>query len=107
MKRNVICSIYFCLSPLLCYSNWTNDESNKSIQKLGVHIPTTGYVVFNEGVDSRCLYQHLYFDVSSTLGKTLYATLLVARASSEKVRVGYTPPSSGVGICSLVLVQPQ
>jgi hypothetical protein len=107
MKKTFMSAIFFCMFPIYCYSNWTNDESNKSIQKLGVHTPSTGYVVFNEGVDSRCLYQHLYFDISSTLGKTLYATLLVARASSERVRVGYTPPASGVGICSLVLVQPQ
>jgi hypothetical protein len=81
---------------------WDTDEPNKTVVMVGAHAPNTGYATFVEGVHANCLYQHVYFDASTALGKALLATLMAAKATGMKVRIGYTlPPSTGV--CNLAL----
>ena len=81
----------------------TVDESNKTVVQIGSQASTIGYVAFSDGVNKNCVWGGLYFDVSTPLGKSFLATLIVAKTTGQKVRVGYTAPSS-VGVCNLELV---
>lgn len=88
--------------PVNSYA-WTNDDAPRTISTLGAHDGNLGFVTLVEGVSSNCMNGALYFDVSTALGRAMLATMLTARASSEKIRVAYdSPPAAGA--CTLKLV---
>jgi hypothetical protein len=82
---------------------WTLDEPNKTVVMVGSHVPNTGFATVAEGLHANCIYQHLYFDLTTALGKSMMATLLTAKATGAKVRIGYSPPAA-TGTCTLELV---
>lgn len=84
-------------------ANWELDEINKTVSMIGTHTPNIGFVTLSEGVHKNCVYQHLYFDISTDLGKSFHSTLLAAKHSQSKIRIGYTPPTTE-GVCTLQLV---
>ena len=84
-------------------SAWTVDESNNTVVAVGSHLPNTGYANFAEGIHANCIYRLVYFDLNTAVGKAMMATLLAARTSGLKVRIGYTPPVS-TGVCNLEMV---
>jgi hypothetical protein len=79
---------------------WTNDESPRTVSQIGSHAGANGFLSLAEGLPASCLYGHLYFDVSTALGKAMFATLTVAKSTGQKVRVGYTVPAAP-GTCTL------
>jgi hypothetical protein len=81
---------------------WTNDEGPRTVNTVGAHDGSNGFLTLAEGVASACPWGTLYYDVSTPLGKALLATLLVAKTTGQKVRVGYVVPS-GAGNCTLKL----
>lgn len=99
-------AIFMLLSIMLSASElssaWTRDEQPRTVSMVGVHTGTTGFVTLTEGVHANCLYQHLYFDISGSLGKGMLATLMTAKSSGQRVRVGYSPPATS-GTCMLEL----
>lgn len=83
---------------------WSIDEYDKQVAAVGAHSVTNGYVrIVGALAYPQCANGVLYFDVSTSLGKAMLATLLVAKTSGQNVRIGYTPPASGVGLCTLEL----
>jgi len=81
---------------------WTNDESPRTVAVIGSHTGNYGFVSVAEGLHANCVPQHLYFDVSTALGKAMFATLTVAKSTGQKVRIGYTVQAAP-GNCSLEL----
>jgi hypothetical protein len=82
---------------------WNRDIEPATVNRVGVHSTTTGFLSLAEGIDANCQYGSLYFDVATPLGKGLLSTLLMAKATGQKVRVGYDAPGSP-GLCNLALV---
>jgi hypothetical protein len=81
---------------------WTHDESNRTVATVGVHYTTTGFLILVEPVPTNCQHGNLYFDIATPLGKALFATLMTAKTTGQKVRVGYTVPAAA-GLCTLEL----
>lgn len=79
---------------------WTNDEQTRTVAEVGTHNPSTGFVRLVEPVASLCVYQNLYFDPQSAVGKGILAVLISAKSSGQKVRVGYDTPAA-LGTCTL------
>ena len=100
MKTKLISAILLCLASLPV-SAWNVDESNKTVVAVGSHKPTLGFVAFTEGIHASC-GGGLYFDIATPLGKSMLATLLVAKTTNQKVRVAYTTPAT-TGLCYLEL----
>lgn len=87
-----------------CFSQaWTVDESPRTVVLIGSHIVSTGFLQIAEALPATCTNSVLYFDLATPLGKAMYTTLALAKATGQKVRLGYTPPAS-LGICTLELV---
>lgn len=98
-----LCSVFLTGKSMA----WETEETNKTVATVGAHHGSTGFVTFREGLQSaNCQYQHLYFDISTDLGKAFYSALIAAKMSDAKVRIGYTPPDT-VGLCDLLLVSIQ
>jgi hypothetical protein len=102
--RTIIKSV--ALAPLCCASllaaAWTNDEGPRTVAQVGVHPVNIGFLVLAEGVHGNCLNGVLYYDVSTPMGKAMYAVLVAAKSTGQKVRVGYDAPTSPA-VCNLLL----
>jgi hypothetical protein len=91
------------LSTFLCGAGaWTMDESPRTVRMVGAHESPVGFVSLVEPLPATCAFGALYFDLSTPLGRALFATLTVAKTTGQKVRVGYTPPET-TGNCWLQL----
>ncbi len=91
--------LYICITPA---SAWEIDIPLNTVTTIGVHDKNVGFVSFKEGVHQNCAYQHLYFDISTSTGKSYLSILSTAKVSKTKVRIGYTAPASQ-GQCYLEL----
>lgn len=98
MKTKLISALLLCLASLPVSANVS--ESQKTVTLVGSQVGSYGYVAFAEGVNANCVNGALYFDISKPLGKTMFATLLTARTTSQKVNVTYTVPAA-TGMCYL------
>jgi hypothetical protein len=101
-NKTIIISLVSLLfiAPLTAKA-WTVDEANRTVSLVGAHVGPTGYVFIAEGIHANCQYG-LYFDITTPLGKSMLATLMVAKTTGQKVRIGYTPPPT-IGTCQLEL----
>lgn len=79
---------------------WTVDESPRTVRAIGGHESPVGFVSLNEPIAATCSFGHLYFDLTTPLGKVMFVTLTVAKTTGQKVRIGYTPPET-TGTCWL------
>ncbi|NOS74390.1 MAG: hypothetical protein HOP36_07605 [Methyloglobulus sp.] len=93
-------AILLLIGPLTARA-WTVDESNRTVSVVGSHVGPAGYVWIAEGIHANCQYG-LYFDITTSLGKSMLATLMIAKTTGQKVRIGYTPPPT-IGTCQLEL----
>ena len=100
-KRMIGISISTVMVSVSAYA-WTTDELNKTVNLIGTHALSAGFVGFAQGIDSKCLNAVLYFDGSTPLGRSFQKTLLTAKVTNKKVRIGYTPTTQGT-LCSLEL----
>lgn len=79
---------------------WTNDEQPRTVAEVGTHNPNLGFVHLAESVSSLCVYQLLYFDIQTAVGKAMMAGLIIAKSSGQKISVGYDTPAA-LGSCTL------
>jgi hypothetical protein len=59
---------------------WNRDIEPATVNRVGVHSTTIGFLGIVEGIDANCQYGSLYFDVATPLGKGLLGTLLMDKA---------------------------
>ena len=103
MKRLAVAAALVLLSLVpMTLRAWTLDEANRTVMQVGTHVTSTGFVILVGGIHANCQFGALYFDVSRPLGKAILATLTVAKATGQPVRIGYSPPASP-GVCTLEL----
>ncbi len=107
LKKSIACLSALAVLVSTSVYAWTTDEVNKTVNLIGTHITSTGFVGFAEGIDSKCLNSVLYFDISTPLGRSFYNTFLTAKVTKQKVRIGYTPTTQGA-LCyvELAALQP-
>lgn len=104
--KKLILGFTFLISISIFSNNvfaWDIDQT-RTVLQLGSHVENTGFVNFHEGVDSNCMNGVLYFDISKPLGKTMFATLNIAKiAKNGRVRITYTKPTKSSQMCYLEL----
>lgn len=83
---------------------WTTEESNKTVRAVGAHVGIYGYVNFVESIHPNCLYGNLSYDISTPLGKSVQNILLLAKATGNKVKIGFTLPATSA-VCYVELVE--
>jgi hypothetical protein len=94
LKRPWILASAFVLAPCTAIA-WTYEQGDMTVAAVGMYVASTGYATFSPGVNTTCGGQFLYFDISKPIGHAMLATLLTAKASQQKVFVGYTPGADG------------
>jgi len=99
MKTKLISALLLCLASLpVCAA----DEANRTVVLVGSHTEKWGFLGVAEGINALCTNGVIYFDISTPLGKSMFGTLLIAKTTGQKVRIGYTVPTS-TGLCYLTL----
>ena len=107
-KRLGLCLVK-CLAPLIigitpgvALAQQTYTEYNKTVAAAGVQ-DSNGYVSF-AATTANCLYNIVYFDITTDAGKAYLSVALTAKATNTPLsRVGYSMASTG--ICTATLVE--
>ncbi len=101
--------LLFFLLVTASINSFAITEYNKSVATIGVGVNLNASLSGNfkpvEKLTTNCLYNVLYFDATSDIGKAIYSTLLMAKAGRKKLsRIDYFQAQNGQ-ICTLTYVE--
>ncbi|WP_424195370.1 hypothetical protein ACMYR3_05740 [Ampullimonas aquatilis] len=109
MKNSILCLILLVAS-IYSQASFAISESNKTPVRVGVGqdnvFGSPGYqsfVQFAEALSTSCMWNVLYFDATTPIGKTMYATLITSRITGKKNGIAYTVISTPIGPNTCVL----
>ena len=81
---------------------WNRDEKPRTVVEIGAHNDNTGFVRLAEALPANCAWGVLYFNLTTPVGRAIYATFVAARSTGHPVRVGYLVPDAP-GMCTVGL----
>ncbi len=86
---------------------WDTDWYLKTVSKIGSHGNSegnsTGFLSLTDPLPANCMNGVLYWDLTTPLGKSMLNTLILAKTTGQKVRIGFTMPTTVPIFCTLSL----
>ncbi len=79
------------------------DMYQQTVAVVGTHEGNFGYFAVAGAIHANCNWGAIYFDISTTLGKTYLSTLYIAKTAKQKIRLSYDVPAAP-GQCKVALV---
>jgi len=80
------------------------EDWNKTVGRIGVQAPATGYFMVNEALSTTCAYGVVYVDLTQVAGKTMWAAVLTAKETAGMIyRLDYSVDANT--ICTATLVE--
>ncbi|MEQ1559929.1 MAG: hypothetical protein ABL933_13455 [Methyloglobulus sp.] len=79
------------------------DIKQQTVAVVGTHEGDMGYLALAGAIHANCNWGAIYFDISTTLGKTYLSTLYIAKTTKQKIQLVYDVPAAA-GQCKVAMI---